>query len=69
MDSMNSMVCFTKKELDLIIDIIGVQFIDIYEERWFNNKISDKEFDKIVKVVTKLGYKVGSRKQLEEEFD
>tara|TARA_R110000744_G_C18956859_1_gene516382 strand:+ start:216 stop:410 length:195 start_codon:yes stop_codon:yes gene_type:complete len=63
------MVSFTKKELDLIIDIIGVQFIDIYEERWFNNKISDKEFDEIVKVVTKLGYTVASRKQMEEEFD
>ena len=64
------MVTFTKKEINLInyngLDI-GKFFIDVYETQWFEGKISNKKFDDYQKVFTKLGYKVATRKEMEED--
>jgi hypothetical protein len=66
------MVCFTQKEINLInhkgLDV-GKSFIDIYESQWFDGRISDKKFDDYVKIATKLGYRVSSRKEIEKEFE
>ena len=66
------MVCFTKKEIDLInykgLDV-GKAFIDIYETQWFEGRISNKKFDDYVKIATKLGYRVSTRKEIEADFE
>ena len=57
----------TPKEINVLnyegIDIL--KFMD-YETMWMNERITNKEFDIIQKFATNLGYKMATRKELED---
>ena len=61
------MTCFTKKELELLRDMIDFavnSIIEGYEMKWLDNKITDKQFDERWKLWTKLGFNISTRKEL-----
>jgi len=60
----------TPKEISVLnYDGVNIlKFVD-YETMWDNERISDEEFDILYKFATNLGYKVSSRKEMEEDFD
>jgi len=62
------MVNFTPKELKLLRTMLGFNPFQIeqIEAAWLEGKLSDKAFDNIQKIWRKIGFKVFTRKQMDE---
>ena len=60
------MVSFTKKEIKLLQKLKIDMLIDRYEEQWYAEIITDKEFEAYSKIFTKLGYNVASLDEMED---
>jgi len=56
------------------INVLNYNNLDIgkffdYETMWFNDIITDKEFDIAQKFMSNLGYQVSTRKEMEEDIE
>jgi hypothetical protein len=56
------------------INVLNYNNLDIgkffdYETMWFNDRITDKEFDIAQKFMSNLGYQVSTRKEMEEDIE
>ena len=62
------MVNFTPTELKLLREMLGFNpfYIEQLETAWLEEKLSDTAFDQIQKIWKKIGFKVFTRKQMDE---
>lgn len=60
----------TPKEINVLnynnLDI-GKFFVEMYENSWLYDKITDEEFDIAQKFMSNLGYQVSTRKEMGED--